>query len=211
MRSWAKGVTWAHTRKAVGSRVDNGKIPFLFTLILTIIGWAVAHVVDRISTAPTIEFETSNRVRGSEKVFIVQLTNLSSDRTFRGLQLQLQAPTASKVTALYIRPVEPGFEGDEPTHVAQTGDAWFKFAELQPEGTFFAEATYTGDPPKVRISLENGTARVVAPSLETFLVRYEVKVLIGLICVGMFLLVIYWLSQRSRPRLAPAPLDVRII
>lgn len=194
--------------------MDNGKIPFLITLILAIIGWAVTHLVDRISSAPTIEFRTSTRAYTGNNIFIVQLTNLSSDHAFRNLLLQLQAPSGGKVTGLHILPVQPAFEGDDPTHVAQSGDAWFKFAELQPEGTFYAEATYVGDPPKVRISLPTKSARIVAPSLETALVRNELAVLIGLICAGMVILLICWLCQlvyRRRPRLTPTPLEVRIV
>ena len=191
--------------------LETNKAPLIVTLVLAIVGWAVAHTVDRITAAPTIEFDTETYNRHGQNIFVVKLINLSFDRAFRDLLLQLQASSGGRITDFNILPVEPGFEGNEPTHVLPTGDAWFSFAEIQPEGTFFARAVYTGDPPRVRISLKDGTARIVTGSLETFLVQWEIVIFAVLIAFGILFLSGYALWQGCRRKPPPEPLTVRIV
>jgi hypothetical protein len=42
------------------------KMPYLFTVLFALIGWAVVHIVDRAEKTPTIEFTTKTTLRHSE-------------------------------------------------------------------------------------------------------------------------------------------------
>ena len=171
--------------------MSSDKAPFFVTLVLAIIGWAVAHIVDRVVTAPTIEFRTSTLHQDGQKILGVTLTNLTADKTFRGLRLVLVSPPGGTIQLMEVFPVEPAFEGDEPATVESNSvrsSASFRFAEIQPEGSLEARASYRGQMPRIRITLDSGTARLVRPSIETWLARHEFGVFCGLVLLGVLLL-----------------------
>ena len=186
----------------------SDKAPFLVTLILTIIGWAITHVVTELTTAPTLELQSEVRRAASGQVLELRLTNLTRDKVFKGLSLLVTVSDGETLNRFTVTPVEPAHEGDDPAHSAGLSGS-FVFPEIQPGSIFYAEAEYIGStPPHVRIQMPEGTVRIVEPSLETFIIRNELGLLFGLMIIGMgFLSILLLVGVLRVCRLGAKPLD----
>lgn len=181
------------------------KAPFIVSLILAAIGWAVTHTVDRMTGTPTIAFHLDARSSGK---LLMTLRNVTRDHVFRDLTLVFTVEPGAAIQDVRVAPVEPAFEGDDPV-VIYGRTAQLTFPQIQPAWAFSIVVRHTGkDRPRFRFEMKDGAIRATDESLETFFLAHEVCIL--LILVGtwtLFLLgwIVYrWLRPPERD-LSPVP------
>lgn len=183
------------------------KAPYLVTLFVAAVAWAVTHFVDRVIDAPTLEFTISTTpVPGGAlySEYVVKVRNLSGKATFREPEFTIvardketQFVTKGDFTTIRARP--PGTAVDGVARVDRTG-AYFKIPVFPPQAEFDLITRYGGTVPPVFVGRPPavGTESFVLleASLQTWLAKHEFSIIT---CVlGLWLLLLLILPGRLR-------------
>ena len=178
------------------------KLPYVVTLLFAAIGWGVTHIVDRVLNSPIVEYRTEV-VEGSDRTtrtFVARLRNMSRDRAYTNLTVEFLLPPSStgKFTTGTVDAKPPAAFGSRPPKMAG-GSAKFDIPALFPSWEIALIANYTGDEiPELRLEKANPAPRLVRPSLETFLVDHEVKIILGAIVLWAGLILFLVVTRPSR-------------
>jgi hypothetical protein len=165
------------------------KAPYIVTIIVAGLAWALTHVVDRLLGTPLLTYQTQITESSGKKSLYVTLKNITRDKTFRNVRVILTAATGDLITNAAVIPIQPAWEGDEPgTREGRTFD--FKFSEMQPGSQFEISVTFGGiDQPTLRMSTDD-TINFVRPSWETWIVENEISLLACLVVLGIIALLV---------------------
>jgi hypothetical protein len=177
----------------------SDKAPYVVTILMAALTWSLTHVADRLLATPMLQYEVQDLSSQGRQTQYLTFKNITRDKTFRGVRLVMTAPADGLFTQGAVIPVQPASEGDRPYQmVGRTFE--FTFPELQPGWKVEISVDYTGSaPPTIRLSSSEQTIYAVKPSVETWLVEYELYILIGFAAIWVFLLVLIWLlSPRKR-------------
>jgi hypothetical protein len=141
------------------------KAPYIITIILAGLAWTVTHLADRLLGTPLLTYES-------------RILRNGNDQTSDGVIIEGT-----------VIPIQPAWEGDTPPIVAgRTFD--YTFPEIQPGSQFEVPVTFRGSGELTpRISAE-GIVDVRQPSWETFVVEYEILILIAIIAIGVLIFLI---------------------
>jgi hypothetical protein len=208
-------------------RLAKEKMPYLVTLLFGALGWGATHTVDRLLESPIIEYTTWAAPATQFRIFSLSIYNVSQKQAFNGLTLVFLLPKGSGKflpNSARIVASPPAWEGEAAPDTRQQSII-FTLPTLHPDGQVRFEAGFEGDTlPAIRLSTAVGPVRLVPPSLETFLVKHELCVLIGMMLFWALCILVLllrpdtspsvpegvpppWLSQRSSPSpLASHPL-----
>jgi hypothetical protein len=171
----------------------SDKAPYIVTILMAALTWALTHVADRLLATPMLQYEVQDLSSQGRQTQYLTFKNITRDKTFRGVHLVLTAPADGLFTQGAVIPVQPASEGDKPYQlVGRTFE--FTFPELQPGWKVEISVDYTGSGrPSIRLSSSDQTIYAVKPSLETWLVEYDLEVLLGLAVLWIVLLGLIWL------------------
>jgi hypothetical protein len=174
------------------------KAPYVVTILIAALAWAITHMADRLLSSPMIKYSEQKISSNGEQTLFLTFKNITRDKTFKKLQIILTAATDGVITSGAIIPAQPAWEGDQPYQVAgRTFE--FTFPEFQPGWEIEISANYTGSAqPTLRLSSPEQTVYAIRPSLKTLVVEYDVELLTGLAAVGGFLLLWIIFLQRNR-------------
>lgn len=180
----------------------EGSPPYVLTLFLGALAWYVTHVVDRAHETPLVEQRISvgSILAGqSERRATLKLENLSNE-LFRNTRFQiLFSGRSGDVTRIEppvaLAPAAP--MTDQPS----TGNNAMAFTlqRLQPRDQLQLIFYYRGDGIPYLVLMDAGAPLVlVEPNMETFFVRHEFAILMGLIVVfGLFTAAVVVASPRT--------------
>lgn len=188
--------------------MDSDKAPFLVTLALAIAGWSATYIVGRITNSPTLEYEISQPsasptpTHPDAKNLTIQLTNLTRATTLKNLTVVFIAQGNTKILGelTEMQPIPPAFEGNDPWK-HRGGLAQYTIPKVHPGWKFSVRVGYVGDkPPTLRLESEDPIYST-APSWETWFVRYEVWVFVGM-ALWLFVSVVFyfWPWRRKATR-----------
>ncbi len=165
------------------------KAPYIITIILAGLAWTVTHLADRLLGTPLLTYESRILRNGNDQTYYLVLKNITHDKTFKKVHLILAAGADGVITEGTVIPIQPAWEGDTPPIVAgRTFD--YTFPEIQPGSQFEVPVTFRGSGELTpRISAE-GIVDVRQPSWETFVVEYEILILIAIIAIGVLIFLI---------------------
>ena len=177
----------------------SDKAPYIVTVLMAGLAWALTHFVDRLLTTPMLRYEVQNFSSPSGQTQYLTFHNITRDKTFRKVRLTLTAPDDGVFTGAVVIPIQPASEGDTPYQMAgRTFE--FTFPELQPGWRVEISSTYTGSsPPSLRLSSPDQTIYTVTSSFQTLLVQHELEALLLLAALWAVILFIVWiLSGRGK-------------
>jgi hypothetical protein len=179
--------------------------PFLIAALLAALGWMLAHVVDRVTEAPTIVYRVcegdkcskSEGQKSSRKYMSLEVQNISSKMVFSNIKVVFAIEPTGRIKNFLVRPVEPSHEGDEPWILEQQ-TASFEIPKIHPGGIFEFELEYEGkNPPSLRFISESQAVRWIKPGLQSWYVNRETEIFIAL--SGLFLIAILIFEFMRKP------------
>lgn len=173
------------------------KFPYLVTILFLSIGWGLTHIVDRILQSPIIEYKLTVKECSKDwKILSYLITNISRDKSFQGLKFSLVLEDSKKGRFLSIigpklyPPIWESKSGEKPHLEPEYVE--FDVKELQPNSKVGVEIKLSGDYyPDLRFSSENQTIILLKANCETFLVKNEFYIILGLIGFWFVLIVFY--------------------
>lgn len=179
------------------------RLPYVVTLLFAAVGWGVTHTVDRVLKSPVVEYQTKVLAGAKQSSLVVTLRNLSHERVYEDVSITflLRGKEAGQFISARKTAVPPAWEGDvEPMVTAQS--VQFDRLTLHPAWEVMLTAQFNGPvSPVVHLVSAKPTVRLVPPSLETFLLNNEVKVILGALLLWAAILI--WLVG-ARPADKPA-------
>lgn len=173
------------------------RIGFVTTIIIGALGWLLTHYVDRLTTAPTVEYSIYSGKHGSGPQYwhVFRFRNINRVQGYGPLKLTFQAPS-SPIRAYWLRPVEPGSEGEEFPNVGPQS-AEFTIPKLLPNGAVKVMLRTAGQARPV-VSVESASdIRLTRSGFETWLVRHELTVMGALILIWGAALAGIFVAQRG--------------
>jgi hypothetical protein len=177
------------------------KAPYLVTLVIGALAWALTHAVDRLLSTPMVKYSVQQISSNENKTVYLTFKNITRDKTFKKLHLILTAPSDGVIAAGAVIPVQPASEGDQPYQVeGRTFE--FTFPEFQPGWQIEISVDYTGSSqPSLRLSSPDQTVYAIAPSIQSILVEYDIEILMALAvlaAVWALALLIIWMATLRR-------------
>jgi hypothetical protein len=121
--------------KTTGSPIKrqmlSDKAPYIVTIVIAALAWALTHMADRLLSTPMIKYTIQEISSETGKAVFLTFKNITRDKTFKGLQILLTASSDGLITSGAVIPVQPASEGTQPNQVAgRTFE--FTFPEFQP-------------------------------------------------------------------------------
>lgn len=188
-------------------KLDNA--PYLFTLIIAMLGWLLTRVVDEATKSPLVAYSVHDFVNAQgAREFTVRVHNIAHATAFRNLYLVLTNldGVRSKFAYANAQYEAPAHVSEERKTTATWGDTWagILLKELQPETAVRLATQIEGpDVPLVRCESATDTVRLVKENWQTWAVESETKILFGLALVLMLLLIFYAVYL-ARTKVPPA-------
>ena len=154
------------------------KPPFFLAIFFAALAWSVTRYADSLAMTPVIEYD----VVSSTKEVSVELENLTKDKTFSGLVFVIRTVNG-KVRQAKITPTEPAWEGENKAEY-EGQSATYSLPDFQPGWKYRLSATVDdGSVPIFQLVRANKTVRLLAPCLETWIIRHQSGLLLGLLLV----------------------------
>src|SRR4051812_13580528 len=153
------------------------EVPWLVGLMVTMLGWSLTHVVDRLTGAPLISYKLELSAKDGEPhsgSFVVR--NLTRDIAFKNLRFQLYGSVADEAPEGLRRPIGATFifQGEDfmatPEHRTAAGaklPTWvliYTVHELQPHQGWRLEFhnLHSKDGERPTLSVRTGAPPVIA-------------------------------------------------
>jgi hypothetical protein len=170
-------------------RMLGEKAPYVVTLIVAALAWAVTHIVDRLLTTPLLTYRSQIIQGAGNKSLYLTLKNITKDKTFRNVHLIITSAQGEVMRDPAVIPIQPAWEGDQPWTLSGS-TLEYNFSEIQPGSQFEVSVTFAGrEQPTVRMSSEN-TIDFARPSWETWIVENENFLLACLLGFGIIALIL---------------------
>lgn len=191
------------THRGLRQRLSAKEVPFLVALFLAWAGWAVGHFVDRVVESPTIEYRMDPVAEGGMVMTKVYLTNLSR-QAFFDLRFELQGQGIRPCNPPGVRQTPPAWPTSKDPRPGTDGIV-FDIQQIHPDWRFSICAITPKDVPPHLYLRETGkdgpgtrqALRLIEHSWETWFVRNELNLVIGLFVIAS-LLAITWLMFSDR-------------
>jgi hypothetical protein len=81
------------------------KAPYIVTIVIAALAWALTHMADRLLSTPMIKYTTQEISSNNSKTIFLTFKNITRDKTFKGLQILLTAPSDGVITGGAVIPV----------------------------------------------------------------------------------------------------------
>lgn len=174
------------------------KFPYLLTILFALIGWSLTHSVDRLINSPIIEYKLKKECSGNgRKLVSYEITNISRDRLFENIEFKLLCKRGCKGKFLQAKlKLPPPMDISEEVEM---DDDYVKFSipELHPDWKLLLTVEMSEDfNPTLHFSSkksanDNKPIRLLRSSFETYLIKHELKIIIGLIVFWSLLIILY--------------------
>ncbi len=167
--------------------------PFLFTLIIAVLGWLLTRAIEDAAKAPTLAYSKSSFSEGTSRIFAFRLRNVSSDVVFRNFNIVLTGPDEIHshflwADILYAAPIHPDKSKKQDPSWKSSYVICF-VPELQPGTELIVKAKVDGDAePVLRFDCPTPLHLVRAGAL-SFAIENLSEILISL-AVALFLTLI---------------------
>jgi hypothetical protein len=185
--------------------------PYLLTLLVAASAWLIAHTVDRLRSAPIVEYQLREEADGDGTAVTCRFENLCVDRCFRDLEFTLTCPEGScRFTNCQVKIFLPAKTRKQPSlRPNETGKQFsIVFEEFHPRWAFAVRARKIGNVPcQVQVASAQDENERLPASIEvvelvpagfcTFLMRHEIEILFGLLVLSATLITAYlkWLNK----------------
>jgi hypothetical protein len=193
---------------------DNA--PYLFAIIIAILGWLITRSVDEITKSPLVvyDLDDSTNIDGARQL-ILRVRNISRTTAFRNLYVLLSdldgnRSKFTKAAAHYEAPVH--ISEDRKT-TAECGATWagILIKDLQPNTAVRLVTTIAGsDTPTVRCESATDTIRLVKGGIVTWIIQNETAILLWL-AVGLIALLLFYIVWLGTTRSAAAVVGSTLI
>lgn len=178
------------------SRVFQRKdVPFLLTVLLSLLAWSLSRVVDRTTAAPTVTYECARDAQNAGTTRCA-LTNVSQEKVFRGLRLYVTrtAPQISAPRLDWHAPCIDSLNREEPTKSDETGKSYdVTIARLDP-GCQVDLVTQAAPDSQIDLritSSDSAAVRFEPASCATWVAQHERGTLLVLIAFWSLLILAY--------------------
>jgi len=158
----------------------KGSPSFVVTALIAGLAWWISHAVDRVSSAPTVEYRieqiaTYDSGSGAKpcRCVLVSAQNLST-QLFKNVRLELtveHGKIESLVDFVGVNEMAPAIQNQS----IGNGDLALTLPELQPRAAFKLVASYTsaGAVPSIFVQSSDSAVQLTKPSLATYFSRHE--------------------------------------
>ena len=181
----------------LGSLLSADSAPYLVTLAIAGIAWAITHTVDRIVTSPIVEYDIVYETGDGVTKVVVRLENLSTGTGFRNVTFVLREAARDADIAFDCKECRSLVIGTAPVSTtgyaadSTTQSVTFRVPSLPPGGRVDLVAHYTGQARPIFLVKEDGSdIRLLEPSLETWFARHESNVILAIIAFWLALLAV---------------------
>ena len=174
------------------------KFPYLLTILFALIGWGLTHSVDRLINSPIIEYKLTKEFTENRKQLVsYEITNISRDRLFQNIEFKLLHKRGSKgkLSQANSKTFPPM---DLPEQVQFGAEyATITIPEFHPDWKFVLTVEMSEDfYPTLHFSSKNPAAgnrpiRLLRSGFETYIIKHELQIIVGLIALWLLTIVIY--------------------
>ncbi|HMJ92682.1 MAG TPA: hypothetical protein VK472_01140 [Allosphingosinicella sp.] len=178
------------------------KLSIFITAVIAAFGWLVTHYVDRLTSAPTVEYRIESKAVPAGYRHFYRLHNLSRTKAFGPIKLNLQAYENNPIQAYRFYPLEPASEGEDASNV-QAGAAEFMVPKLLPGAEIVIMLRTAADNRPIMKVDSADVIRLTPRNLETWIVVHEMTVVSILIAIWALMLVVLFVSARSAAAKVP--------
>ena len=177
--------------------LKSDKLPYLFTILIALVAYSVTKIADRLEKLPILEYSVAKQ-SGSKDcngTHHVTLTNLSTERAITDLVIRVapQKP-GGRITEQSMHYEPPLiFMPEEIREMRLCPDAAeFQITGLPPYCVVdLCVTVQDSDTVSVHYHYTRQVFRFMPRGLQTFIVRYELNILVGLLGASFLLLVTY--------------------
>ncbi len=197
------------------------EIPYAMTVIVTALGWCVVHVIGAIEESPSVGYGKKIKPINKDSFEVTfRVTNITRSHFFRRVSFYVSAEDGSWTNEKAIPqppakiveddnfPPQPEIENkDGKTRVKmvrfyvaqfQPGTSWDFYAILsnvsKPEPQILADFSSPKNDPRAKV--EPASIRLIPNGAETFLVRYQVAILLFAGIAWLIIAIVYVWSLR---------------
>ena len=186
---------------------------FATGIVLALLGWTLARLVDGITANSTIEYEITHQAatladgRAGFSTHVV-LTNLSADTAFTNLHAALSSPANDIVFSTHQGDSQCAFEspggiGDPVCKAYSTGYDFqapmFLAGKSMEFSVRYLIPAGSKSRPVLRIQPDSTTFRLVEPGFQTFVARNQTIILLGILLIACVLLFLSVAAGISTP------------
>lgn len=173
---------------------SNTHITLIITALFTAIGWGTTHIVDRLNSAPIVEFDETYYKNNTSTKHELIVTNLTSDKVFSNLEIAVHTEDEllSIIEKTNVNSDPPAWEGSSNGIISQSKKSVkFTIEKLHPRWTIHLITQYSG-PGKfiVKIMSVGGdqSIYVMEKGATSFLVRNEIYMIALMIILWVIII-----------------------
>lgn len=170
--------------------------PYVVTLLLALLSWAVAHAVDRLAELPLVKItQTVERQINGSRVTI-EFENITSSVNFEHLTVRILGETPeNQFTAPRTKVIGGGWDGSASLFSERDG-VLLKMPNFHPEWKLELTTDMTGEGAP-RIQLESAdTPTILEPAgLRTMLVEWELHIIAAFAGVALVFITVWARKQ----------------
>ena len=151
----------------------SSSIPYVVTILLGACGWGILHVIDRVTSAPSVEYCTR---LDQSNTLTVHIQNLSYGQRFRNLTFLLRSNPQHPFAEPHIRGIPPAFHDQAPPRLsADSTEVQLHIPILDPGARFVGSVVYGGsDIPSLRLISAMSPVRLWPCSAFTLLLKHQI-------------------------------------
>lgn len=183
-------------------------IPFLFTVLLSVLAWTTNQIVSSLEKEPILEVTSKEYDKSTNKLTYV-LTNISSNKLFKELTFEIYGGIIDcfgEQDVILGPPNMKSMSTPKPK-CNESESVDFTVDEFHPSSTIklVSHVKFLDNRDSSALYVKSNNAiKVVHNSLQTFLIKHKLEILITLFVVWFILIVIYvfcvrrnWLDASS--------------
>jgi len=169
--------------------------PYAVTLLVAALGWSLTQAIGRLTEMPIIEYKLHDRIDHGTRLVTCEVTNICG-KVFRNLNLYLTVEEGKPATISdpeigFVKPIMPDPFQSRAAYTQGRNAAYF-VPELQPFCSTLLEVRVDGAAAlELRYYSGSETIRLIERSFQTWLVKNEIEIMIGLFAFWLFMLMLY--------------------
>lgn len=168
------------------------------------LGWLVTHIVDRIVSTPAVQYKIEHPTIDSN-IFSIKLENITRNQHFDDVSLTVRSEKKcgekNQITDCFTEKkfiaIEPANLGYRPVTFTEVSMS-YNIPRMMPGSEYVLSAVYNGTASnKIYINLDSNksTIRYINKSIETYIVKNEIKILLIILILWGFSLIFLYRSK----------------
>ena len=181
------------------------EVPFILSLLFVALGYQLNTVSDDIKEAPSLEYTINTINTEDSSVYIIDLKNITNDKSFRNLGLNILLDSANIINIDHD--VIPPSSGDvDGYHVSSESASWH-FKAFQPGDKYslkvIIDANTKNYNPRLFLTADENTVQLVRSSPYTWIIEHSKGINLSLIALWIILIVLYFVFISKRNPINP--------